>query len=328
RYKDILREYFQNEIHRTDYENFLSHIETTQEASDIQAWLKQMSRTKVYTPKELPDGITEPIRLETLGHVKQHCLQYLKDRILRSASSLRITGKAFLQLPPGQLRRSLEWILRKQRRFPMETAHSIGGRLHRAHFSIYRKKNQGRLLTFICAIKRKFRTGKEVFEPEVQAVIEWLESHSVSTQELATMEENIPHAKQHLSWLIQAGFVTELEDGRLLLHDIIPEPRKKSTEENSSEGKDDELAVNEETSQEITASADETPLPVNVKKDEEPPIAESYELSTIPPMESTSLTESKALPTSLAISTESETTLTVYSDTANFEDAIKNPSSY
>ncbi|MDR0728061.1 MAG: hypothetical protein LBF21_00375, partial [Puniceicoccales bacterium] len=234
RYKEILREHFQNEIRDLSYENFCSRIETTQEEADIQAWIEQMSHRKVYIPRELPEGAADPVRLESLNDVRQYCLEHFRERLIRSSSSLRITGASLARLPSRRIRRSIELLWQQQRRFPWETANNLRGRLRRAHFWLYRKKVGEKVITFTCAVKRKIRTGKEVFEPEIQSVLTWLEAHPMSTrQELAA--EGMPQAVQQLSWLIQAGFVTEFEDGRLFLPKIMPEPVRKAAPEKNTE---------------------------------------------------------------------------------------------
>ncbi|MDR2377482.1 MAG: hypothetical protein LBD54_01870 [Puniceicoccales bacterium] len=257
RYREILREHFQNEIRDLSYENFCSRIETTQEEADIQAWIEQMSHRKVYIPRELPEGATEPVRLECLSDVRQYCLEHFRERLIRSSSSLRVTGSALARLPSRRIRRSIELLWQQQRRFPWETANNLRGRLRRAHFWLYRKKVGEKLITFTCAVKRKIRTGQEVFEPEIQSVLTWLEAHPMSTrQELAA--EGMPQAVQQLSWLIQAGFVTEFEDGRLFLPKVMPEPvRKAAPEKNTARSTPQETDLGEILDEGLSAESPE-----------------------------------------------------------------------
>jgi hypothetical protein len=302
RYKDILREHFQNEIQHASYENFLSRIETTQEESDIQSWVEQMSHGKIYIPKELPEAVTEPIRLESLSHVKQYCLQYFKERMIRSASSLRIAGSTLSQLPMGQLRRSIEWVLQKQRHFPLETANNLRGRLRHAHFSTYKKRNEDKVVTFVCPVQRKFRTHRDIFELEVQMVLEWLEAHPMSTRQELSAVENIPNAMQSLSCLVHSGWVTEFEDGKLFLPKIVPEPDPQIAPKNSSfekEAKADESSC--ETMEDASISSNED-------EETEDKIG-SQETSLMPITESTSIVETHASPTTLTVPDEPVTTL-------------------
>ena len=302
RYKDILREHFQNEIQHTSYENFLSRIETTQEESDIQSWVEQMSHGKIYIPKELPEAVTEPIRLETLSRVKQYCLQYFKERMIRSASSLRIAGSTLSRLPMGQLRRSIEWVLQKQRHFPLETANNLRGRLRHAHFSTYKKRNEDKVITLVCPVQRKFRTYRDIFEPEVQMVLEWLEAHPMSTHQELSAVENIPNAMQSLSCLVHSGWVTEFEDGKLFLPNIVPEPSPKIAPKSSSlekEAKADEPSCE---------TLEDTGISSNEDKEPEDKI-ESQETNLMPVTESTSIVETHASPTTLTVPVESVTTL-------------------
>jgi len=227
RYRELLREHFQNEIHGISYEDFAARIETTREEADIQAWIEQMSHGEVYLPKERPEGVTEDVPLKSLSAVRDYCREHFRERMIRVALSLRIEGKLLSRLPSRQIRRSVDYLLQRQRQFPLDTANNLRGRLRRARFHLYRKRSGNRMLTFVCAVKRKFRTGKEVFEPEVQAVLRWLEAHPMAVRpELAAAaeKEKMSHALDHLAWLIRDGFVTEFEDGRLFLPDLLPEP--------------------------------------------------------------------------------------------------------
>jgi hypothetical protein len=304
RYKEILREHFQNEIRDLSYENFCSRIETTQEKADIQAWIEQMSHRKVYIPRELPEGVVEPVRLESLNDVRQYCLDHFRERLIRSSSSLRISGSALAHLPLRRIRRSIELLWQQQRRFPWETAHNLWGCLRRAHCWLYRKKVGDKLITFACAVKRKIRTGKEVFEPEIRSVLTWLEAHPMSTrQELAA--EGMPQAVQELTWLIQAGFVTEFEDGRLFLPKVMAEPvRKAASEENSGISSPQESELGEILDEGLSAEGDESiaaPEPVSP----EPTQGISLEptaLAELPPKE---LSVPEELPTALALPMES-----------------------
>jgi hypothetical protein len=302
RYKDILREHFQNEIQHASYENFLSRIETTQEESDIQSWIEQMSHHKVYIPRELPESVTEAIRLDTLSAVKQYCLQYFKERMIRSASSLRIAGSMLSQLPMGQLRRSIEWVLQKQRYFPLETANNLRGRLRHAHFSTYKKRHEDKVITLVCPVQRKFRTHKDKFEPEMQLVLDWLEAHPMSTRQELSAVENIPNAMQSLSCLVQSGWVTEFEDGKLFLPSSVAEPEPKVVPKNFSwekEAKADEPPG--ETIEEASISSNEDEETENK--------IEAQETNLMPLTESTSIVETHALPTTLTVPAESVTTL-------------------
>ncbi|MDR2420172.1 MAG: hypothetical protein LBD40_02535 [Puniceicoccales bacterium] len=316
RYKDILRDHFQNEIQHASYENFLSRIETTQEESDIQSWIKQMSHHKVYIPKELPESATEAIRLETLSSVKQYCLQYFKERMIRSASSLRIAGSMLSQLPMGQLRRSIEWVLQKQRHFPLETANNLRGRLRHAHFSTYKKRHEDKVITLVCPVQRKLRTHKDKFEPEMQLVLEWLEAHPMSTRQELSAVENIPSAMQSLSCLVQSGWVTEFEDGKLFLPNIVAEPNPKIVPKNSSwekEAKTDELSG--ETFEEAGVSSNEDEETENK--------IEVQETNLMPVTESTSMVETHTSPTALTVPAESVTTLLPSSEAVDSPDTAE-----
>jgi hypothetical protein len=248
KYKTILRDHFNGEIHRMSFERFIEKIETTKEENDIQSWLQQMSRKVTYTPKAIDENISDLQPLDSLESVKNYLLKYFKDRILREVVTVRIAGIHCESMPSQAISRAIQFFLQRQRHFPLSTANNLRNRFHRAGFSIYRKGGKNGI-SYVCASKRKFRGATDVFEPNIQGLIAFLEPLENIT--LATIKEDyiaanhLPEkeAFEHLNWLIREGYVVEYENGTLFLNPKLAtpktpnatNPREKNTQEESTQ---------------------------------------------------------------------------------------------
>ncbi|MEJ1971544.1 MAG: hypothetical protein WDM96_03240 [Lacunisphaera sp.] len=60
-------------------------------------------------------------------------------RVVRTVETVRFHGKNIEKLPPGEIRRALEGHVERQRRFPLDTANALRGRLRREGFTIFKK---------------------------------------------------------------------------------------------------------------------------------------------------------------------------------------------
>jgi hypothetical protein len=78
-------------------------------------------------------------------------------------------------LPAGEIRRATEGALERQRRFPLETANALRGRLRREGFSIFKKGSKG--ISYVCAVRRKFRAPGQVFSDSIGALITYITEH-------------------------------------------------------------------------------------------------------------------------------------------------------
>ncbi len=62
-----------------------------------------------------------------------------------------------------------------QRRFPLDTANGLRGRLRRESFTIFKKGSKG--ISYVCAVKRKFRIPGQVFAESIGTLIAFIEAH-------------------------------------------------------------------------------------------------------------------------------------------------------
>jgi len=135
----------------------------------------------------------------------------------------------------------------RQRRFPLDTANALRGRLRREGFTIFKKGSRG--VSFVCAVKRRFRVPGQVFSGSITALIEFLEKNPMvhvkdlpknflgidvaaalaaaavpegTAQSQAPFvvlppeqSERLRKMSNDLRWLVMEGYVTEFSDGKL-----------------------------------------------------------------------------------------------------------------
>jgi hypothetical protein len=122
---------------------------------------------------------------DTLEDARVYLLAHARDKVVRTTETARFHGKTAEQLPPGEIRRAVEGALDRQRRFPLDTANALRGRLRREHFTIFKKGSKG--VSYVCAVKRKFRVPGQTFSDSIGALIGFIEANPmVRASELPT----------------------------------------------------------------------------------------------------------------------------------------------
>jgi hypothetical protein len=155
------------------FEQFTARVESSKEQEHIDAWLESMKKGARYTVKDQQEG--EPESLETLEAVRHFLLQHRKDKVVGSGESIRFAGRDIERLPKGDIRRSVEAYVESQKHFPLDSANNIRGRLRRHKFAVYKKGSKG--VSFVCAVKRKFRDSKTIFTESIGDLIDFIEKH-------------------------------------------------------------------------------------------------------------------------------------------------------
>ncbi|WP_052362207.1 hypothetical protein [Geminisphaera colitermitum] len=222
-------------------------------------------------PATAEDAPAKPvISFDSLEEARNYLLTHARDRIIRATHQIRYPGRLLDKLPQGELRRSIEGYLEKQRRFPLDTANALRGRLRREGFTIFKKGSKG--ISYVCAVKRKFRVPGQAFADSIDALIRYIEAHPMVRQidlpskflgikfpapaakvpesaevEAAAAGAPLPVAEpppalspedqarlsrmqMDLRWLVGEGYVTEFRDGRLFAPAPMVEARKKEIE--------------------------------------------------------------------------------------------------
>jgi hypothetical protein len=296
---------------RMSLEAFRSRIETVRDPEVVNQWLAKMKKITRYTwklnapkaaapqaaatneaiapiaepsetPSDAPVAETETAvvaeaapavpttpNFDSLEDARLYLLTQSRDKVVRSFDTARFPGKIVDSLPPGEIRRAIEGALDRQRRFPLDTANALRGRLRREHFTIFKKGSKG--VSYVCAVKRKFRVPGQTFADSIGALISFIEkTPMVRASELSTkflgvapaaapapvpaatepsaetpsvpgtgkpesslsLEDRakISRLQGDLLWLVREGYVTEFIDGRLFAPPPMVEARKKEIE--------------------------------------------------------------------------------------------------
>lgn len=193
RYQEFLQTHYAAKISGMSFDRFQSKIETVKEQEQIDAWLESMKTGARYTVKDHQEG--EPESVESLEAVRHFLLQHRKDKVVGSGEHVRFAGRDIENLPKGDVRRSVETYVEQQLHFPLEAANNIRGRLRRHKFTVYKKGSKG--VSFVCAVKRKFRDAQTVFTDSIRDLIDFVEKHpDVQASKLPKLYINIDTEKQ------------------------------------------------------------------------------------------------------------------------------------
>jgi len=204
-------------------------------------------------PAPAPEAVPAGPSFDTLEEARQHLLTTARERVVRTVEQLRFPGRILENIPPtSEIRRAVEGALAAQRRFPLDTANALRGRLRREHFTIFKKGSKG--ISYVCAVKRRFRVPGQVFSESLSALISFIEANpmvreSELPQRMLNLaprpapaegqppepvppeeQEKITRLKGDLRYLVKEGYVTEFVDGSLFCPPPMVEARKREIE--------------------------------------------------------------------------------------------------
>ncbi len=177
RYAQIVQQHFAAKISRMSIDAYRARIETVRDPEVVNQWLTKMKKATRYTWKHTPEG-GEPLAFDLLEEARMYLLTHAKDKVVKLVESARFHGKLLELLPQGEIRRSLEGSLERQRRFPLDTANALRGRLRREGFTIFKKGSKG--VSYVCAVKRKFRIPGQTFADSIGALISFIEARPMT----------------------------------------------------------------------------------------------------------------------------------------------------
>ncbi|HXA80168.1 MAG TPA: hypothetical protein VNV14_02775 [Opitutaceae bacterium] len=263
---------------------------------------------------EAPAAVPTPaVTFDSFEEARTYLLTHASDKVFRALDPIRFPGKLLETIAPGEIRRAVEGHLERQRRFPLDTANGLRGRLRRESFTIFKKGSKG--ISYVCAVKRRFRVPGQVFADSIGTLIAFIEAHPmVRASELpekflglgpiATLQASsgetstgeipaIPapaltpeqrgklvRLQGDLRWLVTEGYVTEFIDGRLFAAPPIAEAKKKEAEASENDPENFPEAAPEEAAPSEPAAAEtngESPSPMSEPAAvvaEEPPVEE------------------------------------------------------
>ncbi len=286
RYRQILQERHAAHLSYMSFEKFKKSIISVRKPEVVQQWLDKMKKVTRYKWKTEPvsaapevapapvaaaaaeTSASEPApkispTVEAAGpsfgsieEARAYLLAQAKERVVRAVDTVRFHGRFVEKLPPGEIRQAIEGHVEHQRRFPLDTANALRGRLRREGFRIFRKGSNG--ISYVCAVKRRFRVPGQVFSDTITALIEFIEKNAmVHAKDLpvkflsvdvgealaatALPEGTSPAQAPGLSpeqagclrkmsndlrWLVSEGYVMEFSDGKLFTPPISQQTRK------------------------------------------------------------------------------------------------------
>ncbi|MEY4488948.1 MAG: hypothetical protein RIQ79_1456 [Verrucomicrobiota bacterium] len=290
RYLQILQQHHAANV-RIPFEAYKARVESVREPELIAQWLEKMKKATRYTLKSKapavvtpaaaePASPTEPaseaapaaesapaaeapaapaadapvaLYFDSLEDARQYLLNAAREKIVRSVEQLRFPGRILDTIPAGsELRRAVEGALERQRRFPLDTANALRGRLRRESFTIFKKGSKG--ISYVCAVKRRFRVPGQSFSDSLSALINLIEKHPmVKESELpekllgiaprtapvegaeavtysAEEQAKLLKLKGDLRYLVKEGYVTEFVDGSLFTPAPMVESKKREIE--------------------------------------------------------------------------------------------------
>ena len=289
RYNQIVAQHHAANI-RMPLEAYKSKIETVRDAEVVAQWLEKMKKATRYTWKPAPakgsaaraaaaaeaapaaapteGGEAAPApaaeqapveaapagpSFDSMEEARHHLLTTARERVVRIVEQLRFPGRILENIPAtSEIRRAVEGALAAQRRFPLDTANALRGRLRREHFTIFKKGSKG--ISYVCAVKRRFRVPGQVFSESLSALIAFVETNPmVKESELAQRllnlsprpapaegqapepipaeeQEKLTRLKGDLRYLVKEGYVTEFVDGSLFCPPAMVEARKREIE--------------------------------------------------------------------------------------------------
>ncbi|MCH8474139.1 MAG: hypothetical protein LAT55_02810 [Opitutales bacterium] len=255
-YPQLLRDHHATHLPGMDFERFRQKLETVRDEESVQSWVESMKKGMKYSLREELHarlGADSAKEFTSLDEVRQCLTQNLGDLVFRKVRSHRIPGNKLDDITEEPIKKSIEFALSRQERFPMDIANVFRAKFRRQQFHVYKKGSKG--VSFVCAVRRKLRQPNQIFSETIQSLIRFLEENpEIHASQLPEkyLGQNTPETEEEkkalsanpafktmlidLRWLLAEGYVVEYSDGRLHLPPVQePPPPKKPKSPSSSE---------------------------------------------------------------------------------------------
>jgi len=246
RYSQLVQQHHAAKLARMPFEAFRARIETVRDPEIVNQWLEKMKKVTRYTWKGAVAEGQVAAAFDSFEEARQYLLSQSPESVVRTTLNARFHGKTLETMPRGEILAAIEGAYERQLRFPLDTANQLRGRLRREHFTIFKKGSKG--VSYVCAVKRKFRVPGQVFSESIGNLISFIEAHPLvkagdltpkmlgiaAPAEGGTVtpeqREKILRMQGDLIWLVREGYVTEFIDGGLYAPPAMVEARKKEVE--------------------------------------------------------------------------------------------------
>lgn len=178
RYQEVLVDHYDRFIRGASFEKFKESIVKTSEPEEIESWKVSAAKETVFLPKNEKLAEGQPrTELHTFAEMRHYFMEHLLSEAVVPYSSVRLPGDIYVKLPRSLLKKSISALIEKEKRFPLRFANNLRGRLRRSGFTIYKMGGKSGI-SYVCGIKRKFRTSKnEAFEEGIQKVLNYVDAH-------------------------------------------------------------------------------------------------------------------------------------------------------
>ncbi|MCC5022804.1 MAG: hypothetical protein J6386_08400 [Candidatus Synoicihabitans palmerolidicus] len=214
-YNQTLQQHHAARLPRMPFETFRNRIESVREQEVVDAWLEIMKKVTRYTwlsdggakssPAETPADTTpdaptegieseapgaetpeveateaavsapEAVSFDSLTEAKVYLLTHAREKAVRTYENGRFHGRALDSMPNGEIKRAVLGTLERQQHVPLDTANALRWRLRREGFTIFKKGSKG--ISYVCAVKRKFRIPGQTFAVSIDELINYIETH-------------------------------------------------------------------------------------------------------------------------------------------------------
>lgn len=172
RYGQILAQHHSRHIGRQPFERWKSMLEMVRTPEAVQQWMDSMRKATRFTSKLEFDG-QKPTFLsqeDATVFLTTRC----REKLVREVPHARFPGRLIENVPGGEIRRAVEGALDAQRRFPLETANSLRGRLRRENFTLF--KLPGHVPTYVSSARPRPRRHGQTFAAAIEALFQVLDA--------------------------------------------------------------------------------------------------------------------------------------------------------
>ena len=173
RYAQIVQHHYNARGIRMPFEKYKASLDVVRDPEAVNQWLESMKKVTRYTYKLAPEG--EPAVFDNIEDARTHVLRVARDRIVRATESARVPAKAVEAVKSSEAFQAMHGALEAQRRFPLDTANALRGRLRRENFHIFKRGSKG--VTYVCSVRRKFRQPGQTFSDSINGLISFLDAN-------------------------------------------------------------------------------------------------------------------------------------------------------
>lgn len=235
RLKKIMADHHASRLSNMPYAKFESRIESVKEEEVIAQWLEQM---KTQTTYSLKPEFGEVRQFEDGETARAFVKANLAGKLVKEVKSTRVEGTQLSKIKDPSLKAYLDYAWDRQKRFPLDSANLLRGRLRRQKFALYKKGTKG--VSYVCAVKRRFREPSESLSEPVGKLIDFIEKHpKIPAKELpqqylgfatfAPEGEPQPEITDEqkaafkaftldFQWLLKEGYIAEYSNGTVFAH--------------------------------------------------------------------------------------------------------------